>query len=117
MPVYKSGKNEIFFYMCYCNYGVSTIISKTELESWLDERGHSLVPLSNPGSDPEVSLGSGGHRTPLGRQSDELRRLEQGDCHIAISFHTVTSFLPRCRFLPQHCFHIEMQLCTNHKLQ
>jgi len=37
------------------------------VESWLDERGHSLVPLRNPGSDPEVSLGSGGHRTRLGR--------------------------------------------------
>jgi len=32
---------------------------KGNVESWLDERGHSLVPLSNPGSDPEVSLGSG----------------------------------------------------------
>jgi len=37
------------------------------VESWLDERGHNLVPLSNPGSDPEVSLGSGGHGTLLGR--------------------------------------------------
>jgi len=37
------------------------------VESWLDERGHSLVPLSNPGSDPEVSLGRGGHGTLLGR--------------------------------------------------
>jgi len=37
------------------------------VECWLDERGHSLVPLSNPGSDPEVSLESGGHGTLLGR--------------------------------------------------
>jgi len=73
-----------------------------------------LVPLSNPGSDPEVSLGSGGHGSLLGRQSDELGTLEQGDRHVAVSCRTVTSFLPRCRFLPQYCFHIEMQLCTNH---
>ena len=33
--------------------------STQTVESWLDERGDSLVPLSNPGSDPEVSLGSG----------------------------------------------------------
>jgi len=37
------------------------------VESWLDKRGHSLVPLSNPGSDPEVSLESGEHGTLLGR--------------------------------------------------
>jgi len=37
------------------------------VESWLDERGHSLVPLSNLGSDLEVSLGSGGHGILLGR--------------------------------------------------
>jgi len=42
-------------------------LQNTFVESWLDERGHSLVPLSNPGSDPEVSLGSGGHGTLLGR--------------------------------------------------
>jgi len=40
---------------------------KIYVESWLDERGHSLVPLSNPGSDPEVSPESGGHGTLLGR--------------------------------------------------
>jgi len=28
----------------------------TYVESWLDEREHSLLPLSNPGSDPEVCL-------------------------------------------------------------
>jgi len=37
------------------------------VESWLEERGHSLVLLSNPGSDPEVSLESSGHGTLLGR--------------------------------------------------
>jgi len=37
------------------------------VESWLDERGHSLVPLNNPGSDPEMSLESGEHGTLLGR--------------------------------------------------
>jgi len=40
---------------------------KLIVESWLDERGHSLVLLSNPGSDLEVSLESGEHRTLLGR--------------------------------------------------
>jgi len=37
------------------------------VESWLDERGHSLAPLSNPGYDPEVSLESSEHGTLLGR--------------------------------------------------
>jgi len=47
--------------------------------------------LSNPGSDPEVSLGSSCHRTLLGRQSDKLGTLEQGERH---------RFLPHCHFLP-----------------
>jgi len=34
-------------------------------ESWLDERGHSLVPLSNPGFKLEMGLESGEHRTLL----------------------------------------------------
>ena len=49
------------------------------------------MPLSNPGSDPEVSLESGEHGTLLGRESDELGTLEQGDCHVAVSCRTVTS--------------------------
>jgi len=28
----------------------------TIVEPWLDERGHSLVPLSNPGFVPEMGL-------------------------------------------------------------
>ena len=35
------------------------------VESWLDERGHSLVPLSNPGSVPEISLESSERGTLL----------------------------------------------------
>jgi len=40
---------------------------KCTVESWLDESGHSLVPLSNPGSDPEVCLENGEHGNLLGR--------------------------------------------------
>jgi len=50
-----------------CPLPVFKSTDQISVESWLDERGHSLVPLSNPGSDPEVSLGSGGHGTLLGR--------------------------------------------------
>jgi len=37
------------------------------MESWLDERGHSLAPLSNPGFKLEMGLESGEHGTLLGR--------------------------------------------------
>jgi len=37
------------------------------VESWLDERGHSLVPLSNPGFKLEMGLESSEHGTLLGR--------------------------------------------------
>jgi len=37
------------------------------VESWLDERGHSLVPWSNPGFKLEMGLESGEHGTLLGR--------------------------------------------------
>jgi len=37
------------------------------VESWLDERGHSLVLLSNPGFKLEMGLESGEHGTLLGR--------------------------------------------------
>jgi len=39
----------------------------TVVESWLDERGHSLVPLSNPGFKLEMGLESSKHGTLLGR--------------------------------------------------
>ena len=48
-------------------HAVRDSIKSLTVQSWLDERGHSLVPLSNPGSDPEVSLESSGHGTLLGR--------------------------------------------------
>jgi len=35
------------------------------VESWLDKRGHSLVPLSSPGFVSEIGLGSSEHRTLL----------------------------------------------------
>jgi len=35
------------------------------VESWLDKRGQSLVPLSNPGSVPEISLESSDRGTLL----------------------------------------------------
>ena len=35
------------------------------VESWLDERGHSLVSLSNPASVPEISLESSARGTLL----------------------------------------------------
>jgi len=41
--------------------------SLVSVESWLDEREHSLVLLSNPGSDQEVNLESSEHGTLLGR--------------------------------------------------
>jgi len=37
------------------------------VESWLEERGHSLVPLSNPGFVPETGLESSEHGTLLRR--------------------------------------------------
>jgi len=37
------------------------------VESWLDERRHSLMPLSNPGFILEMGLESGEHGTLLGR--------------------------------------------------
>jgi len=35
------------------------------VESWLDERGHILVPLSNPGFVSEIGLESSEHGTLL----------------------------------------------------
>ena len=43
--------------LSFSNDGVPLLmyaIATVYVESWLDERGHSLVPLSNPGSNPEV---------------------------------------------------------------
>ena len=37
------------------------------VESWLDERGHSLVPLSNPSFKLEMGLENDEHGTLLGR--------------------------------------------------
>jgi len=61
------------------------------VESWLEERGHSLVPLSNPGFKLEMGLESGEHGTLLGGWSDELGTLEQGDCYVAASCHSDAS--------------------------
>jgi len=36
------------------------------VEPWLDKRGHSLVPLSNPGFVPEMDLEGSGSRALLG---------------------------------------------------
>jgi len=55
------------------------------VESWLDERGLSLVPLSNPGFVPEIDLESSECRTLLRKQSGEHGMLAQGECRIAIS--------------------------------
>jgi len=40
------------------------------VESWLDERGHSLVLLSNPGLVTEIDLESSEHGT-LGREASQ----------------------------------------------
>jgi len=53
------------------------------VEPWLDERGHSLVPLSNPGFVLEMGPEGSGSGALLRGQSGERGALAQGDCRTA----------------------------------
>jgi len=45
--------------------GEISVLIEWSVESWLDERGHSLVLLSNPGLVTEIDLESSEHGTLL----------------------------------------------------
>ena len=82
------------------------------VESWLDERGHSLVRWATQVLIRRWALGAADMEPCWEGRATSSGHWSRGN--VTVSCHTVTSFLPHCCFLPQHCFHIEMQLCTNH---
>jgi len=82
------------------------------VESWLDERGHSLVRWATQFPIRKWALGVADTEPCWEGRATSSGHWSRGN--VTISCHTVTSFLPRCCFLPQYCFHCEMQLCTNH---